>query len=251
MPAHPFSFPNICLLLIAAFLIGYLFFLWRIAKQNTKPEIFKASQKPVVRFASAYACYLIAISVLAGFGFFRVVTMPPRFLFVFLPLLAGVGLLLKAKKSIAMQLLTAVPPVALILIQSFRVLVELLFLRFAKEGLLPEQLSFHGRNYDLLIGVLAVPAGALFLIKNPWARKAGIAFNALGLLSLANIFSIVLLSVPSPFRIYNTFYLPAYFPGVAIVFLASLAVYLHVLSMRQLYPTEDACRSRQRTLSQY
>lgn len=234
MPANPFSFSDICLLLISAGLIAYLFFLWRFVKRNTEPENSKAFLKPVVRFAAVYACYFLLVCILASQGFFLVMTMPPRFLLIFLPVLLGVVLLLTASVNGALQFLATIPPVAFILIQSFRIFVEVLFLQFLKEKLIPVELTFHGHNYDILIGVLALPVSYLFLKKHPFARKAGIVFNILGLLSLINIFSIVIPSLPSSFRVYDTLYLPAYFPGVMIVFVATLAIYLHLLSLKQL-----------------
>jgi hypothetical protein len=234
MPANPFSPSNICLLLISAGLVVYLLFLWRFAKRNTASENSAASLKPVVRFAAIYAGYFAFLCMLAGGGFFLVQTAPPRPLLIFLPLFLSIVLLSTAKANGALHFLPAIPPAALIVIQSFRILVELLFLQFLKEGLLPEELSFHGRNYDLLIGVLALPVAYLFWRKHAFARKAGIAFNILGLLSLVNIFTIVIPSLPSSFRVYDPLYLPMYFPGVMIVFAASLAIYLHILSLKQL-----------------
>lgn len=234
MPTNLFSFSNSCLLLISAALIVYLVSLWRFVKRNTEPEILKVTQKPVARFASVYAGYFLLLCVLASGGFFLKQTMPPRFVLIFLPMLLSIVFLTTAKTNKTLQFLARVPPSALILVQSFRILVEVLFLQFLKEKLIPEELSFHGRNYDLLIGVLALPVGYLYLKKYNFARKAGIAFNILGLLSLINIFSIVIFSLPSPFRIYNTLYLPTYFPGVMIVFLVSQAIYLHILSLKQL-----------------
>jgi hypothetical protein len=38
---------------------------------------------------------------------------------------------------------------------------------------------------------------------------------------------------------YDTLHLPTYFPGVLIVFLASSALYLHVLSLRQLLALKE------------
>lgn len=234
MAIHPFSLSNIFLLLISAGLVVYLFFVWHLMKRNTEPKNLKVFQKPVVRFVTIYAAYFFIVCMLASQNFFRVTTMPPRFLLIFLPMLLGIVLLSIAKTNGALRFLATIPPIALIIIQSFRILVEVLFLQFLKEKLIPEQLSFHGRNYDLLIGLLALPIGYLFWKKDAVAKKTGVIFNVLGLLSLANIFSIVIPSLPSSFRIYDTLYLPVYFPGIFIVFLASAAVYLHILSLKQL-----------------
>ena len=244
MSVHPFSFANSCLLLISAGLVLYLFFCWKIIKQTTPPEVLATCRKPVLRFAGLYAVYFLAICLLAVTGFFTVITTPPRFLLIFLPVLAVVVLLSKAKLNGSLGFLSTLPPVFLVAVQAMRLPIELAFLRFAAEKIIPEELSFHGRNVDLLIGILAIPVSMLFLKKHSLARKAGIAFNVSGLLSLVNIFSIVVLSVPSTFRVYDTLYLPTYFPGILIVLLASSAIYLHILSLRQLLARKSSVPSR-------
>lgn len=234
MPLHPFSFANSCLLLISAGLLLYFIFLWQFLKQKTPSPLFNTFKKPVLRFAGLFAFYLLAICLLAGAGFFTVITTPPRFLLIFVPLVLIIVLLARVKLTSGPGFLSLVPPVFLVGVQAMRILIELDFLRFAAEKIIPVELSFHGRNYDLLIGVLAIAVSLLFIKKHPLARRAGIIFNILGLLSLANIFSLVIPSLPSTFRVYNTLYLPTNFPGVLIVFLASSAIFLHILSLRQL-----------------
>jgi hypothetical protein len=256
MSVNPFSPSNIGLLLISAGLLFYFIFLWQYSKRNETREGINTFQKPAATFAAVYGIYFLALCVLAGSGFFSVITMPPRFLLIFLPILLIVVLLSRAKMNGALQFLSFIPPVFLIGIQAMRILIEVLFLQFVNEKLIPVELSFHGRNYDLLIGVLAIPVSLLFIRKHPLARKAGLVFNVLGLLSLVNIFSIAIPSLPSTFRVYDTLYLPTYFPGILIVFLASSAVYLHVLSLRQLFatgkkslPSENNVKANTRLLS--
>ncbi len=239
MLVNPFSPSNLCLLLISAGLIAYLFFVWRYVNQKLSLSEQNVFRKPVVRFATVYAIYFFVISVLASNGFFTVITMPPRFLLIFLPLFLIILLFSKAKLDGPLHFLHLLPPVFLITIHVYRLLIELVFIQFAHEKIIPLELSIHGRNYDLWIGVLALPTGYLFLKQHRWARKAGILFNVLGLLSLANIFSIAVPSMPSPFRIYNMLYLPTYFPGILIVFLASAAICLHILSLRQLIAIKE------------
>lgn len=234
MSVNPFSVSNLCLLLITAGLLTYLLFLWRMLKQKSTPEAFATFRKPVLTFVSLYALYFTGISFLAANQFFNVITMPPRFLLIFLPLLLIVILLSRASLRRSLRFLHFVPPVLLIAIHVYRFFIELVFVEFAKDKIIPVELSIHGRNFDLWIGVLALPVAYLFLKGHKLARKAGIAFNVLGLLSLVNIFTIAVPSMPSPFRVYNTLYLPTYFPGISIVFLASAAIFLHILSLRQL-----------------
>jgi hypothetical protein len=196
-------------------------------------------KKPVLRFVSVYAVYFAVISVLAANQFFAVVTMPPRFVLIFLPLLLIIILLSKAGLNRSLSFLKYAPPVLLIAVQVYRLFIELVFIRFAGEKIIPVELSIHGRNYDLWIGVLALPVAALFVTGNRLALIAGIAFNVLGLLSLVNIVTIAAPSMPSPFRVNDMLYLPTYFPGITIVFLASAAIFLHILSLRQLLSIKE------------
>ena len=171
---------------------------------------------------------------IGGIGFFTVVTIPPRAIFVLLPIFITLVLVSTAKLNHSLGFLAFIPPAYLVTVQSFRILVEWTLAQFYIEQLVPIQLTWHGRNFDVVIGLLALPVGWLLYKKHPFATKAGIAFNILGLISLFNIVTIALPSIPSGFRIYDTNYLPTYFPGVLITWLASGAAYLHILSLRQL-----------------
>jgi hypothetical protein len=234
MSFHPFSVSNLCLVLLSAGLLGYFVYCWQLLKQKAPHQELNKFKKPVLRFAAAYGGYMVLLSVLAATAFFRVVTMPPRFLLVFIPLIATVVLLTRARRNGSLSFLAFIPPAMLIFIHVYRFFIELAFIQFAHEKIIPLELSVYGRNYDLWIGVLALPFG-YFVYKQPaFAKRAGILFNILGLLSLVNIFTIVIPSMPSPFRVYEPMQLAAYFPGILIVFLASAAIFLHILSLRQL-----------------
>lgn len=239
MPLHPFSLSNLSLVFLTASLLFFLLRLWHKALATASSEEKNRFQKPVKQFAAAYAVYATAVTVLAALGFFNVVTMPPRFLLIFLPMLFVVVILARAGRTGALSFLSFVPPALLTGIHVYRLFIELVFLQFAREGLVPEVLSFQGRNPDLFIGVLALPVAFLFWKRRRLSRIAGIGFNVLGLVSLLNIFSLAIRSLPSAFRVYPVLYLPTYFPGILIVFLASAAVFLHVLSLRQLLPARQ------------
>ena len=249
MSFNPFSTSNLCLVLLSAGLLAYFTFLWRLVKQKAPSTALATFKKPVIRFAAAYGSYMVVICLLATNHFFQVMTMPPRFLLVFIPLLLTVGLLTKAKLSRSLRFLQFIPPVLLIFIHVYRLFIELVFIQFAHEKIIPVELSIHGRNYDLWIGVLALPVGFFVYKQHAMARKAAILFNVLGLLSLVNIFSIVIPSMPSPFRMYEPLYLAAYFPGVLIVFLASSAIFLHILSLRQVLASKPKKVDEKRILS--
>jgi hypothetical protein len=244
MTVSPFSLSNICLLLITAGLVLFLLFLWQVLMRRTTPAEKALFKKPVLRAISVYAIYFTVISFLAANGFFAVVTMPPRFVLIFLPLLLIIVLLSRASLTRSLSFLKYLPPVMLIAVQVYRLFIELLFIRFASEKIIPAELSIHGRNYDLWIGVLALPVAALFFTGSRLAVKAGVVFNILGLLSLANILAIAVPSMPSPFRVNDMLYLPTYFPGITIIFLASAAIFLHILSLRQLLSVKEGASKK-------
>ncbi|MBB1283897.1 hypothetical protein HRH25_05895 [Flavisolibacter sp. BT320] len=234
MSFHSFSIPNLCLVLLSAGLIVYYLRIWQLVKQKAPQQEFQLFKKPVRGFAAVYTAFMLLLCLLATNQFFQAVTTPPRFLFVFVPLLLSVIVLSRAEQSGALSFLPFIPPAMLVFVHVYRLFIELAFIQFANEKIIPVELSIHGRNYDLWIGVLAIPFGYLVSRQTAWAKKGGTLFNILGLLSLVNIFTIVIPAMPSPFRVYEPMQLAAYFPGVLIVFLASSAIFLHILSLRQL-----------------
>ena len=83
--------------------------------------------------------------------------------------------------------------------QGFRVLVELLLHRSYEEGLMPVQMSYTGRNFDIVTGITAVLL-AVWLAKGRRSRRIVTAWNVMGVALLANVLMIALLSAPTPLR---------------------------------------------------
>ncbi len=119
-------------------------------------------------------------------------------------------------------------------LQFFRVFVEILLWLLFIQSLLPEQMTFEGRNWDILTGLTALLAARFFLNSKGWM----IAWNIMGLGLLINIVSVALLSMPTPFRYFenepaNT--IVTYFPFILLpTFLVPLAYILHFMSLRKL-----------------
>jgi hypothetical protein len=86
--------------------------------------------------------------------------------------------------------------------QGFRVAVELLLHRAYVEGLMPVQMSYAGRNFDVVSGLTALALGA-WLATGRGTRRLVVAWNGLGLLLLANVFTIAMLSAPTPLRVFH------------------------------------------------
>jgi len=127
---------------------------------------------------------------------------------------------------------------ALVGFQGFRVLVELLLHRAFVEGLMPIQMSWSGRNFDVVSGATAILLGA-WLATGRRSRGLVLAWNVLGVLLLANIVAVALLSAPTPFRVFmnepaNTFITRVpwvWLPAVMVL----AAVMGHALVFRWLF----------------
>ena len=130
--------------------------------------------------------------------------------------------------------------------QGFRIFVELLLHRAYVEGLMPEQMSYAGRNFDIVSGVTALVLGA-WLATGHRSRSLVLGWNALGVLLLANIVGVALLSAPTPFRVFmnepaNTFITRVPFVWLPAVMVLA-AVMGHALVFRWLLPPPPAGES--------
>lgn len=188
------------------------------------------------------------IGVLALNGFFEDVTqLPPRPVIAMMSWLPIVIALTYTHTF--RRLALATPPQWLIYFQSFRIAVELLLFQAFVRGVMPVQMTFEGRNFDLLTGVLALGAGYMVATRKGGWRTVATVFNYLGLALLVNVFFIALLSMPTPLRYFMNE--PAitivgqfpfiYLPTVLVV----LAYSVHILSLRQLYLLRKSDRGQE------
>lgn len=163
-------------------------------------------------------------------------TMPPPFA----PFLLAVLLtaLVAAASPWGGRLANATPMRVLIGMQAFRFLPEALLDLAWRDGVAPIQMTFHGRNADLITAIVATAlaiAWPRLVQQRRWAK----GFSILGLALLANIVTIAVLSTPMPFRLFmnepaNTFvtHFPyVWLPGIHVW----TALFLHVLLLRQLW----------------
>jgi hypothetical protein len=181
--------------------------------------------------------WMVLLAVLSMRGFFRNFDLPPRV--VFSMLLPVIAILIFSFTRKGKQLIRVVPAHWLIIFQSFRIFVELLLWLAFMKGLLPEQMTFEGMNYDVLAGIFGLVAGWLVLQYKGMYKKIVIVYNVIGLGLLLNILVIAILSFPGPGRYFMNE--PAnrivaefpfiYLPGILVV----IAAGLHILSLRRLF----------------
>jgi hypothetical protein len=170
-------------------------------------------------------------------------TFPPRLLIVLvIPLIAIIWVV--STKEIR-EILRHTPAETLIWLQSFRIIVEVLLWRLFVNNLAPIQMTFEGRNFDILSGLTALVVGFLVAGKKI-SRSLVIAWNFACLGLLLNIVAVALLSMPTPFRVFmnepsNT--IVSQFPIIWLpAFLVPLAYGLHFLSLRQYFRSLESPR---------
>jgi hypothetical protein len=168
-----------------------------------------------------------------------------------LPLLVGslglaIGLGMSTlEKGLAMTL----PLSVLVGFQGFRVAVEWLIARAWREGLAPIQMTYHGRNFDIVTGVTAIGVAALVAtgtLPEHLVRPLVRAWNLLGIALLANVLIIALLSAPTPLRIFHNEPANVWITQAPWVWLPTVMVVAaalgHVLIERRLREMSHAAR---------
>jgi hypothetical protein len=98
------------------------------------------------------------------------------------------------------QLSVGLPLGALIGFQAFRLPLEVLLHRAYSDGLMPIQMSFSGRNFDILTGGTAVLITAAMASNFRVSNALLWLWNCMGIALLLNVLAIALLSMPTPIR---------------------------------------------------
>jgi hypothetical protein len=182
----------------------------------------------------------LAVTGLAGcLGLVRDFQRLPPPMFVLL--LAALALtVVTAFSRIGSQLLANAGIVWLVGMQAFRIGVEIFLDWGHRVGMVPVQMTFEGRNWDIVSGVSA--AGIAWLAaKRQAPRWLILLWNCVGVALLLNIVLIAVLSMPTPWRRFhnepaNSFI--AYFPYIWLpTFLVQLALFGHLLVFRWLRQT--------------
>jgi hypothetical protein len=135
------------------------------------------------------------------------------------------------------QILSKIAAEKIIQLQSFRFFVEILLWMLFISSAAPIQMTFEGRNFDILSGITA-PLIAYLVLRNKISKPLVLAWNIACLLLLINIVTVAILSTPSPVRVFMnepantivTTFPVSFLPG----FLVPLAYTLHFFSIRQL-----------------
>jgi hypothetical protein len=240
---------NANLFLIAQFgfallTVVYFFFFMKMIREGINQADWDSIKKKRVfgLIIAAISFWLIAVSVWSASGMMgRFEIFPINFAPVIIIPLVAIVLLTIFSKDLKV-ILSYVAPHKIIHLQNFRVFVELLLWLVFLAGMLPEQMTFEGRNFDVLSG-LSAPLMAWLIYKNKTNKIVAMIWNLICLALLINIVTIAVLSTPTPWQVFfeepsNTVVtvLPiSFLPG----FLVPLAYTLHFFSLKQLLSAEQ------------
>ena len=176
------------------------------------------------------ACAWMALTwIVAASGVFRQwERTPPPFAFLVIAVVA-LGFAI-AFSRFGARIATALPLWVQVLVQGFRLPLELAMHGMYTRGIMPVQMTYTGLNFDIVTGALAIVVGVL-AAAGKVGRGIVAAWNILGLALLMNVVTVAILGTPR-FRYFGDDYLNVwvtYPPFVwlpAVMVLAALAGHL-------------------------
>ena len=139
-----------------------------------------------------------AVFALSGF-YLHTESVPPR-LPIFAVLPAVILIVICFATSSGRDFIQKLPLRSLTIIHVIRIPVELTLAWLFEQGLIPQVMTFHGWNYDILSGIFSVIVTLLAFRAGKVNTKLLVAFNVIGLLLLTNIVTIAILAVQSPMQ---------------------------------------------------
>lgn len=231
--ASPFlvwSFAALGVLVGAAFPLGVY---WASRRLGKGPRM-------AVAAAAGTALWLALTAGAGASGALNFDGTPPTMVLLMVSILAialGVGL-----SRVGGRLAAGVPLAALVGVQAFRFPLELVMHRAYEEGLMPVQMSYSGRNFDIVTGVTAIlVAGLLLAGRMPaWGVRL---WNWMGLALLVNIVVIANLSTPTPFRVFMNEPVNVWISRAPFVWLPAVMVLTafigHIVVFRRLRQKEQ------------
>ncbi|MBE2288028.1 MAG: hypothetical protein IAE95_00640 [Chitinophagaceae bacterium] len=189
------------------------------------------------RWVLAIAGWIMLQTGLGLSGFYTdFSSVPPRFLLMVAPpvILIAVGTLTaKGRKA-----LDAMNERSLLMLHTVRVPVEFCLLWLWQTGMVPQVMTFEGRNFDIICGLTAPVVFYLVYVRKVAGAKTMLLWNAGCLLLLANIVIHAVLAAPTPFQ-RIAFDMPnvaiGYFPfNLLPAFLVPAVLLSHVVSLRSI-----------------
>lgn len=197
---------------------------------------FTATRSLAGRYLLFAVAWLIIQAILGLTGFYlETKAMPPRFIFAIgPPTLALIALFIFAK-----QFTERISAETLTYLHIVRIPVEIGLWWLASKKLIPEVMTFEGRNFDILAGLTAPLIGYFGYTQVRLSKPVVLVWNILCILLLLNIVSHGILSAPTPLQMMS-FEQPNvgvfYFPFIWLpAFIVPTVLCSHLICIRQIF----------------
>ena len=163
-------------------------------------------------------------------------TLPPKFALAVIPPLVLIAIVFATKKG--RMFIDNINIATLTLMHSIRIFVELVLLVLSIHKLVPQLMTFEGRNFDIISGITAPFIFYFGFVKPILGRKSLLLWNFICLALLLNIIVNAMLSIPSPFQKFAfeqpnvaVFYFPfVWLPGCIV----PIVLFAHLATIKQL-----------------
>lgn len=138
--------------------------------------------------------------LIANTGFFlETSSMPPRFIFMMAPVI--IVMILYFVTARGKRFIDRLDLQKLTILHVVRLPVEIVLMLLAIYKMIPEALTFEGRNFDIIMGLTALPMAWLIFKRNV-SKKILLWWNILGVILLTNVVIHGILALPLPFQQY-------------------------------------------------
>lgn len=187
------AFLQACFYGLAAVIVGAAsLLLYRASLAcGDSPGEARANQR---RFLMRGLAWVAVVSLASFSGAMNPALRPPVVFVLMLTAILALGIVI-ARSETGRRFARGLPLAWLVGFQAFRMPLELAMHRAHTEGLMPIQMSYSGQNFDIVTGATALVLAVLMAVREVprWVVQA---WNVLGLVLLANILGIAMLSTP-------------------------------------------------------
>ena len=235
MPAYSLADPPVLAFILLPAAVGILF-VWGIAAAWRRTGAGTNAAVAAVRAFGLVLIWMGTTLALADRGtFLNWDATPPPFALLVVAILA---LAFAIAFGPAGARLAHLPLWTLVAAQAFRLPLEISMHALVSRGIMPEQMSYTGRNVDILTGATAIVVAGL-VAAGVASRTFVTIWNAGGLLLLTNIVAIAIASTPAfaafgPGRLNVFVFYPPFVWLPAVLVLAALAGHLVIFRALRL-----------------
>lgn len=202
--------------------------------------LFKATQFTKLSIAIIILWMLVQFAI-SQTSFYSVTnTFPPRFAMLIVPPLLAIILIFSTSQG--KRFISSLNINTLTLLHSIRIPVELVLYGLFYYKAVPVEMTFEGRNFDILVG-LSAPLVYYLLIKNKLNKKLFLIWNLASLALLLNIVAIAILSAKTPIQCFGfnqpniaiTLFPFVWLPSVVV----PIVLFSHLVAIKKAFIKEN------------